>query len=721
VYNAEKDVTSSGGTAEDVLKKVPMVSVDLDGNVSIRGSSNIKVLINNKPSSIVAGSIADAIKQIPSDQIKSVEVITSPSAKYDAEGTGGIINIITKKNTLQGITGSVNLGAGTRGSNLFGSLNLKTKKLAISINGGGNAGYNIPTDGYSENKRFLPNNVISGVNQTNAGSNTRFFGNGQLSIDYDMNAKNNITISGRMNAGNFDIDQDLTSSISRNDVVLQSYKRSIVQNNHRNNYDVEMNYTHKFDRKDEELTFLGQYSRQNTPSNYSLSQFTPNNELFYKENNDNKGSNNETTLQLDYSLPKDKSTFEVGAKAIIRRLTSDYVLNYDSVSITKNPDIFTNSPLRSNTYAYDQNVVAAYSTYSIQLPQKWTLKAGVRYEYTTVQGDFKKGTDATALSFRPEPYGFFAPSFSIAKDLPKNQKLKLNYSYRIQRPSLNVLNPYVNQSDNTNISYGNTQLTKEHSNSVELSYSKFFKANSIFFTTFYRQTLDNISSYSFIDNKNRQVTTNVNNNNDNNYYGANLFINLQISKKIRVGTGGDFTHSELLVPTKVSVPVLQTDGTFVYQTPENASKLLGNSGWTYRINGNVQWTIATGINAQLFGFYSGPDVRLQGTQGGFYFYNLGIKKDFKNKKGSFGLAFDNPFTPIATFKTDLSDATFTNYAVRNMHTQGVRFTLSYNFGKMSFDDSGLFRRKKSVNNDDTKTDGGSDQQGATQQGGGRPR
>ena len=223
IYNAENDATAKGGDASDVLKRVPMLSVDMDGNVSLRGNSNIQVLINNKPSTIVASSIADALKQIPADQIKTVEVITSPSAKYDAEGSAGIINIITKKNNIEGLTLNINTGVGLRGSNLGLGGNYRKGKMGFSIGGWGRANYNTNGSFKNTQRTGLNDDIDDNERLTTQKADTRnsgIFGNYNLGWDYDINPKNFMTASVRFGLRNGKRYQDdLTQRTFENDVL----------------------------------------------------------------------------------------------------------------------------------------------------------------------------------------------------------------------------------------------------------------------------------------------------------------------------------------------------------------------------------------------------------------------------------------------------------------------------------------------------------------------
>ncbi len=702
VYNADKDITSKGGTAEDVLRKVPMLTVDLDGNVQMRGSGNIKVLINNKPSSILASNIADALKQIPADMIKQVEVITSPSAKYDAEGTAGIINIITKKNNLQGLTGFVNAGAGVRGANAFGNINLRKKKIGTALNFGGNSSYNTPSNG-STTRNSSVRGFETVFNQTDKNQVRRTFGNTQLSVDYDINAKNSLNLTARYGIGNFNtkgLQTSLLKTASGN--ILQNFSQDVT--NIRGNYslDFDFNYTKIFKEQGHELAFLAQHG-QNT----RVTEFVAIRGDVPFNKSDNDGINRETTLQLDYTYPFKKNIFEMGAKYIIREVTSEFdFFNYNTQ--LKEYVIQTN---RTNNFNYDQDVASVYSTFTVSLPKKWGIKVGARYENTQIKAKFQTSDSPTKI----DPYFNIIPSIAISKDFPKNHKVRVNYTQRIQRPSLEFLNPFVNYSDPLNISFGNPLLKPELSHSFELNYSTYFKANSINASVFRRFTDNNITSVRSV-NEQGITTSTFDNIGKTNFYGGSIFVNLQPTKKLRIGGGTNFTNN--LLSGTIVIPVLQSDKTY-----KNTIVGIQNDGWNASVNFNASYTFSKGWGAQAFGFMGSRQIQLQGYQGSFRFYNMGVKKDFTNKKGSFNIGLDNPFTRTLKIKSESGDPTYNSSSIRNIYNQGIRFSINYMFGKMDFNGGNIFKSKKKVSNDDAKA-GEGDGGAATQQpatGGGRPR
>lgn len=701
VYNADKDITSKGGTAEDVLRKVPMLTVDMDGNVQMRGSGNVKVLINNKPSSILASNVADAIKQIPADMIKQVEVITSPSAKYDAEGTTGIINIITKKNNLQGLTGFVNAGAGVRGANAFGNVNLRKKKIGTALNFGGNSSYNTPGDG-STDRTSSVGGFKTIFKQTDKNDVRRLFANSQLTIDYDINPKNSMSLSARYGVGDFNTSgsqSTLLTGVSGN--ILRQFEQETKNIRGNRSIDVDFNYTKTFKEKGHELALLAQHGR-----NIRVTDFVniPNNAPLNKSRND--GINGETTFQLDYTYPFKKNIFEAGAKYILREVTSEF----DFFQRTKS-GIDSLVANRTNNFNYDQDVSSVYSTFTISLPKKWGIKAGVRYENTQITAKFQN-------SDKPIPipaYENFIPSLSISKDFPKNHKVRASYTQRIQRPSLEFLNPFVNYSDPLNISKGNPDLKPELSHSFELNYSTYFKANSINVSVFRRFTDNNITSVRSV-NELGITTSTFDNIGKTNFYGGSVFINLQPTKSLRVGGGTNITKN--LLSGSITIPILdtKTNKYIITDLP------ISNEGWNASVNFNASYTFTKGWGAQAFGFMGSRQIQLQGYQGSFRYYNLGLKKDFKNKKGSFTLGLDNPFTKSLKISSESSDPTYKSVSVRNIYNRGARFSINYMFGKMDFSGGNMFRSKKKVSNDDAKAgegDGAATQQPAA--GGGRPR
>ena len=327
VYNAENDQTSKGGDATDVLKRVPMLSVDMDGNVSLRGNQNIKVLINNKPSTITASSVADALKQIPADQIKTVEVITSPSAKYDAEGSAGIINIITKKNTMRGLTLNVDGSTGYRGSNLSLNGNYRQGKMGFSLGGFGRSGYNIV--GKFENSQLTTssNGSQSHNLQTADTRSSNLFGNTTLGWDYDINKNNSLTASVRYGTRNGSNYQDgLNTLIYQNDLLSSSSLRNVQTADQSGTVDASLNYTHTFSKPQREFSLMTLYSKNDRTNDFLNSYLEEGGSATSKQfKNNNKSFNEEITIQADYQTPiSTNQMLEFGGKNIARKVTSDY-------------------------------------------------------------------------------------------------------------------------------------------------------------------------------------------------------------------------------------------------------------------------------------------------------------------------------------------------------------------------------------------------------------
>ncbi|OYX15102.1 MAG: TonB-dependent receptor, partial [Algoriphagus sp. 32-45-6] len=305
IYKAENDKTTAGGDATDVLRRVPMLSVDLDGNVSMRGSANILVLIDNRPSAIAASSISDALRQIPADEIKAVEVITSPSARFDAEGTSGVINIVTKKNNLQGMTLNINSGAGLRGSNLGLQGSARKGKFGFSLGGFGRAGYNIL--GRFENEQLFPQQSgLTSIRQSADTERRDMFGRYNFGVDYEINKYNFITGSVNFGFRNSNNEQmNFLTQTFAGSQLLSSQNRTTDTRDNSNSIDVSLNYTKTFEKKGRELSILTLYSlndRENSFTN-TLYETEDLEEVLNRIRNVNPSKNEEFTAQIDYVTP----------------------------------------------------------------------------------------------------------------------------------------------------------------------------------------------------------------------------------------------------------------------------------------------------------------------------------------------------------------------------------------------------------------------------------
>jgi outer membrane receptor protein involved in Fe transport len=679
VYNAEQDITNAGGTAIDVMRKVPMLTVDLDGNLKMRGSSNIKVLINGKPSSIMARNLAEALKQMPANTIKSVEVITSPGAKYDAEGSAGVVNIITKK-ALKGQNGSVNATAGNFNSSVGVKWSAKGEKLGFSTSLNGwsnrNVSWNETTRTALDAATNQPESVLFTRNERD---NTGYGGYGELSLDYDPDTTNRINFSANAWGGNFPNNNTLLTQLTVGKAIVQNFTRDVQFRNPYGNTEFNLGWTKSFRQPGKEFSILTQYSRMPDNYYYDLTQRNRGSEVpTYLERSVNMSRNNEYTAQTDYVLPfehkgrRDTLSYklELGAKGIMRQIGSEFKIDQ---SLTGNPADYQFDPTRSNDFAYTQRVAAGYVSMRLESKKHWNLTGGLRYEYTGIDGDF-----ITTQTRFTTNYGNVIPSLTVAKSFGKHT-YKVSYTQRISRPLIWFLNPYINYSDPKNLQQGNPLLAPELTHATELSYNTYNdKGMSFNVSAYWRQTNNSIEWLQTVgdDGVSLNRPENIGRNAS---YGLNSNLTMQPSKELNFSLGLDLTYLDL-----VSVALRQSNAGVVWSTNGNASYKLPKD-WTLQVNGN----------------YGSGWVGLQFNAGGYYWYSLAAKKELMKKRADLTFAANNPFNQGVHQRSEGFAPTFVSESRFFWISRSVRLTFAYRFGQMS---SGGKQSKK-ISNDDSKGGG----------------
>ncbi|MBK0381793.1 TonB-dependent receptor [Pedobacter sp. SD-b] len=667
VYNAENDLTSQGGVATDVLKKVPQVSVDIDGNVQLLGSSGVKFLINGKPSSIFGSSVADALQSIPANQIKSVEVISSPGAKYDAAGTAGIINIILKKNNAYGINGSINLSAGTRRNN--GSLNLGAKRGSFGINtyfNGNNQPNTTSLNGLNRNSFFADttNNLIQdGNSKINRGGIRTGLG-----LDWDINKKNNISASASYNSYNYDNQNFNNQNIKtfKGNQLLNSEASLLNANNHFNERSVDLSLAYKktFKKADEELNIETNASLGNSSSSFNQNQSLLNLNPFSGLKSNNQGANNEVEINLDYTYPlNDNFVLETGAKTIINHINSNALV----YSLDNNSQEFAPNLSQTNSLDYKRNIYAAYVSGTYKLLGYLDVKSGLRYERT-----FSDAYYSQVGKINIDPYNTFAPSIVIAHNFANKNSLKLSYSYRIERPDYEDLNPFLDLSDPRNASTGNPSLKPEIGNNFEFGFNKNYKkGGNLNISLFFRHNDQDIKSYSTFYPS--YVVG------DSTYKNLTLSTRLNIGQEIREGisiSGSIPFGSKLTVRPNM------------YIANQNViDKYTGGpniNGFRARINLNASYEFNPNFSGEMFGSYNAPENSIQGKRPSFLFYNLALREQILKKKGSIGFTATNPFNKYIRQETTINASNSIKTSYRQIPFRSFGLTFAYRFGKLDF-------------------------------------
>ena len=685
VYNAEQDQTTRGGDATDVLRRVPLLSVDLDGNVSLRGSQSIRVLINNKPSTIMAGSVADGLRQLPADQIKAVEVITSPSAKYDAEGAGGLINIITKTTTLRGGQLSLDGSGGTRSGTLNLNGGYRTGKMGFALGGFGRAGYNTP--GSFENAQLTTDPASGRQTQTTQAADTRqhqLFGRYTLAWDYDLSARHSLAAALTYGTRNATTYQDaLTTRTTPLATGRPSTSaRNVETTDDSGTVDASLSYTRTYAVARREWSALALFSRNDRTYRFATDTYAASEAgRLGRSGNDNPSANQEITAQADYQTPiGSNQLLEVGAKNIRRTVRSDYRYSGRLAG-----------PPADNSFRYDQHVAAGYLAYTLALPHRLTLKPGLRYEYTGVRAAYASGPVGDLPG-----YGALVPSASLLHQLANGNALRLAYNRRIQRPSLQFLNPNLQAANPLLQTQGNPLLRPEYTNNYELVYSTLLKQINLNFSVFARRTSGSIQSVRAPLGEAAYpgaVLITYENIGRESAYGGSAFASLNVGEKLSLNGGVDAYYAVLRA------------GAGPAAAARNAGLVVAG-----RLAGSYALPRHWGL--QVFGFYRGQQVQLQGSQSSFAVYSFSLKHDFAQKKGSLGLGAENFFSPRNAVRSEIAGPLLSQSSRTVQQLTSYKVYFSYRLGRLT----AAPRAPKRVQNNDLKTE----ENGGGSQGTGSP-
>ncbi|WP_158605941.1 outer membrane beta-barrel family protein [Taibaiella sp. KBW10] len=671
-YNVENDKSNLGTSATDVLRKVPMVTVDMEGNVQLRGNSNIKVLVDGKPSELMASSVKDVLRQIPADNIKSIEVLTSPGAKYDGEGASGVINIITKRKLIKGLSGTVfgapsyNIDRDLLMGHVGANINYRQGKWGV------NTSFGVSRWAMVLDSKGGRTDLPGTANETRLEQSQHMYGYGnfgwsKLGADYQIDSLQSIQASVNYNPGTWN--QEMRTSAAYPKTGL-NFSRNIDQKNPRNTVGANAAYSKKFKSNPKRtLDVLAAYSTETMNAGYNLSNENLNSHVVdYKEINDNRAQNKELTVQADYVEPlKGKNQkLEFGLKAINRDISSDYSLK----SLATGQSDYVVDPSRSNLLTYNQLVGAAYGQFTTPLAKSLSMVAGARYEVTHINGNIRdNGGD-----FELPVFNNFLPNLVFMFDLKNFNKLKLSYNKRIERPSIEFVNPYIDYSDPLNWKQGNARLVPEKTHNFELGYSTFVGRSSINLSAFHRRTDNAIESSTLVNPATGISLTSYGNIAKTNATGADFFASSTFFGKLMVNVNASAYYKQL----------------------KSTSLNISNKGWEFKGNAYANYMINQKFSLNGFGMLNGNQVQLQGNQGGWYYYFIGAQMNILKGKGSIGIAAEN----FLTAKIDIPTKYTYQNATYDMTTtyvgRGVRMSFNYNFGKMQYG------KEKAVNNDDLK-------------------
>ncbi len=667
VYNAANDITSQAGVALDVLKKVPQVSVDIDGNVELQGNPNVRFLINGKPSSVFGNSLTDALASIPGNQIKSIEAITSPGAKYDAQGTGGIINIILKDNRLQGINGSLNLTGGTRLENASVNLNLRKNNFGINVFFSGNKQISSRTPATQDRVSTDPTGASTRLVQDGYQDFQRNGYRSGLGFDWTLSKKDNLIGAagfnsfGNSSSGITNISQSLLDANGNPGPATQIVRNSLSRTGI-DASDWSLNYIKKLKKDRQELNILYSSSFGKPRNSYEQYQNLPREAAaFAGTKAATPGNDRQTNISVDYTHPFTKNfTIETGLKTVLQNISS-----IADISVL-NPALgnYVTDPAQSYRLGYKMQVYAGYLSTSFQLFNFLTVKAGARFEHTDVNIDYP-GT-------RIPSYNNLVPSLIFSRNFRNDQSLKLAFTRRIERAEYRDINPFMNLSDPYNITTGNPLLKPEIGNNFELGYNKTFQnGGNIYLALIERINTDDVKPYTTL-----YPTYMI---------GDSTYLNVSITRRENIGIE---YNSGLSLSGAVPVTAdLGLRGNLMVTQKRVVNNLLAGdvtNGINWRFNLNATYQLPRDLVLEGFGNFSSAINTIQGKRPQQLTYNFAFRKLFLHKNASIGLTATNPFTKYISQLTTIRTGNYVSTSTILVPYRSFGLSLSYKFGKLEF-------------------------------------
>lgn len=671
IYNIGKDITTSGGNVSDALNNIPSVSVDVEGGISLRGNDNVRILINGKPSALAGFGSTDVLQQLPADAIEKVEVITSPSARYDAEGTAGILNIVLKKEKTLGINGSVNATVGVPfNARTTTNFNLRTDKFNIfntlgyfrNESPGGGRFDNTYLSDASEFDRIFEDRDIT---RNNEGFNVN------IGMEYFLTEKSSVT-------GSFfyrwSDENDLTENDNQRfaDGSLNSRTfRSEDQNENDNSYQISLNYTNNFNDDGHKLTadFQYSYDDESVFTEIQENNVVPNQNLLALENINEIQTQDDILAQIDYVLPMGEAQFEAGYRGTFEKEINDYqldTLNQGTGNFETNLDL-------TNVFTYHENVNALYTQYGNKYG-KFSMLLGLRLENTQMKGSVDSEIDSEALeeilgedvdlNFDKNYLGLF-PTVNLIYEISETANVSVGYNRRINRPRGWFINPFPSRSSRTNVFQGNPDLDPAYANAFDIGYLKRWKELTFTSSVYYQRETN---SFERIQEETGEVTS------DGIQIIRSIPINLSTNQRIGAEAGMIYSPVKWLrLNSSFNFFTFKTDGFF-----NGVDYGTENSSWFARLSS--KFTLPAKIDLQANSFYMGPRQNAQTKDKAMFSLNLAMSKDLFKDKATLSLNVSDVFNSRKR-RSFTQTPTFTSDSEFQWRQRQVNLSLIYRFNQ----------------------------------------